>query len=115
MELKATLNKPYTDSQRLDFIVTNNRQQGYQIKETESALEAWGYTAEEHTAQEKQAQIADLVAQLDAIDLKTVRPLRAIQAGTGTEEDTAKLAVLEEQAESIRTQIHELQIGLTNN
>lgn len=114
MEIKATLNKPYTDSQRLDFIVTNNHQQGYQIKETDSTLEAWGYTQEELAEQSKQTQIADKVAQLYAIDLETVRPLRAIQAGTGTEEDTAKLAVLEKQAESIRTQIHELQTGLTN-
>ena len=109
MELKATLNKPYTDSQRLDFIVTNNHQQGYQIKETDSALEAWGYTQEEQAAQEKQAQIADLVAQLDAIDLKTVRPLRAIQAHDFTDDDVAKLAELETQAQAIRQQIKDLQ------
>ena len=108
MEIKATLNKPYTDSQRLDFIVTNNHQQGYQIKETDSALEAWGYTQEELVEQAKQAQIAELVAQLDAIDLKTVRPLRAIQAHDFTDEDVAKLAELEVQAQTIRRQIAEL-------
>lgn len=36
MEIKATLNKPYTDKQRLDFIVLNNHNKGYEIKETES-------------------------------------------------------------------------------
>ena len=47
MEIKATLNKPYTDKQKNDFIVENNHNNGYEIKETETALEAWGYTEEE--------------------------------------------------------------------
>ena len=38
MEIKATLNKPYTDKQRADFIVENNHKLGYEIKETEDAL-----------------------------------------------------------------------------
>jgi len=108
MEIKAQLTKPYTDKQRTDFIVSENHQKGYQIKETETALEAWGFTDEEKTAQQKQAHKAELVKQLDKIDLKTIRSMRAIQAGTGTEEDTAKLSELEEQAEMIRQQIKEL-------
>lgn len=47
MEIKATLNKPYTDRQKCDFIVLYNHQHGYDIKDTEVALEAWGMTAEE--------------------------------------------------------------------
>ena len=47
MEIKAILNKPYTEKQRADFIVANNHQLGYEIRETETALEAWGLTAEE--------------------------------------------------------------------
>lgn len=47
MEIKAILNKPYSDKQRADFIVENNHNKGYEIKETEIALEAWGLTAEE--------------------------------------------------------------------
>lgn len=108
MEIKATLNKPYTDKQRVDFIVTQNHTNGYEIKETETALEAWGFTAEEIAEQEKQAQKADLVAQLDALDLKTIRALRAIQAGQGTQADKEKLADLEEQAAQIRAQLQEL-------
>lgn len=54
MEIKATLNKPYTEEQKLDFIVENNHQHGYEIKETEQALEAWGYTEEEKEQQEKE-------------------------------------------------------------
>ena len=44
--------KPYTDSQRMDFIVENNHNNGYEIRETELALEAWGYTKEEQQEQE---------------------------------------------------------------
>lgn len=47
MEIKATLNKPYTDEERVNFIVEFNHEQNYEIKETETALEAWGYTEEE--------------------------------------------------------------------
>ena len=38
MEIKATLNKPYTDKQRADFIVENNHKLGYEIQEMEDAL-----------------------------------------------------------------------------
>ena len=54
MEIKATLNKPYTDKQRMDFIVEQNHQKGYEIKETSEALEAWGYTEEEKQEQERE-------------------------------------------------------------
>lgn len=59
MEIKAILEKPYTEKKRLDFIVTENHQNGYEIRETETALEAWGYTEEE-----KQQQEAERIAQL---------------------------------------------------
>lgn len=54
METKAFLNKPYTEKQRLDFIAEQNHQSGYEIRETETALEAWGYTEEEKQYQEKE-------------------------------------------------------------
>lgn len=108
MEIKATLQKPYEEKDRLNFIVEQNHKNGYEIKETETALEAWGYTAEEIAEQEKQAHKADLVAQLDALDLKCIRALRAIQTGQGTQADTEKLADLEEQAAQIRAQLQEL-------
>lgn len=54
MEIKATLNKPYTEQQKIDFIVTQNHNNGYEIRETELALEAWGYTQEEQAEQERQ-------------------------------------------------------------
>lgn len=59
MEIKATLNKPYSENNRKSFIVQYNHNLGYEIKETETALEAWGYTQEEKEQQEAQ-RIAQL-------------------------------------------------------
>lgn len=52
MEIKAQLDKPYTEEERMNFIVEQNHQQGYEIREAEEALEAWGYTEEEKQEQE---------------------------------------------------------------
>ena len=49
-----------------------------------------------------------LKAQLNDIDLQCIRALRAIQAGVGTEADSAKLVSLEQQAMDLREQISEL-------
>ena len=56
MEIKSQLDKPYTEEQRINFIVENNHRQGYEIRETETALEAWGYTEEEKREQEEEAE-----------------------------------------------------------
>lgn len=64
MEIKVKLNKPYTFKQRADFIVENNHNKGYEIKETLNSLEAWGLTAEEQEQIEeksvKEARVAEL-------------------------------------------------------
>lgn len=54
MEIKAKLDKPYSGKQRADFIVQYNHKYGYEIRETETALEAWGLTAEEQTEKDLQ-------------------------------------------------------------
>ena len=54
MEIKAELLKPYTEQERMDFIVEQNHQKGYEIKETETSIEAWGYTEEEKQEQERE-------------------------------------------------------------
>lgn len=54
MEIKAQLRSPYTKEQRRDFIVLNNHRNGYNIVETETALEAWGYTEDEQAQQHRQ-------------------------------------------------------------
>ena len=65
--------------------------------------------AERKAADDKAAQIKALQEQLDTLDLKAIRALRALQAGTGTEADSERLAEIEEQAGDIRKQIQELQ------
>lgn len=59
MEIKAILEKPYTFEQKRDFIFVQNRQNGYEIRETEISLQAWGYT-EEEIEQQEQERIAML-------------------------------------------------------
>lgn len=54
MEIKATLNKPYTEEQRENFILTQNHIYEYETKETEEALEAWGYTSAEQAEKERE-------------------------------------------------------------
>lgn len=54
MEIKAVLSKPYTDTQRVDFIIEQNHNNGYDIKETDIAIEAWGYTEKEKEDIEKE-------------------------------------------------------------
>lgn len=54
MEIKAKLKKPYNEKEKLNFIVQQNHKLGYEIKETGTALEAWGYTQEEIETREKE-------------------------------------------------------------
>ena len=50
-------------------------------------------------------QIQILKQQLNDLDLEAVRPLRAIVAGTATEEDNTRLAAIESLAVSLREKI----------
>lgn len=59
MEIKAVLQKPFEENERKDFIVTYNHNQGYKINETETELQALGYT-EEEIAEQEQKRIAKL-------------------------------------------------------
>ena len=54
MEIKSELLKPYTDKERMAFIVEQNHKQCYEIRETETALEAWGKTDDERQEQERE-------------------------------------------------------------
>ena len=54
MEIKATLKKPYTENERMDFVVQYNHGMSYTIEETETELQALGYTEEEINEQEKE-------------------------------------------------------------
>lgn len=59
MEIKTTLQKPYEENERIDFIVQYNHGRGYIIEETETELQALGYT-EEEIAQQERERIAQL-------------------------------------------------------
>lgn len=109
MELKNTLNKPCSERDRLDFIVENNHNYGYEIRETEQSYEAWGLTQEEIEEQDKQQLINEKLRQLDELDLKSIRSLRAKEAGTATQEDLDKLDENEAMAAQLRQEIRELQ------
>lgn len=54
MEIKAELLKPYTENQRMDFVVEYNHKQNLLIEETETALIALGKTEEELEQEEKE-------------------------------------------------------------
>lgn len=56
-------------------------------------------------------QTEELKNRLDEIDRQAIRPLRAIAAGTATDEDRRILTELEMQAEKIREEIAELSAG----
>ena len=54
MEIKATLQKPYEENEKLDFIVQYNHNLGYIIEETETELQALWHTEEELALKEKE-------------------------------------------------------------
>lgn len=54
MEIKSELKQPYTDKERMNFIVEQNHKLGYEIRETKTTLEAWGYTENERQEKEKE-------------------------------------------------------------
>ena len=72
MEIKAELIKPYTEEQRLDFIINQNYTNGFEIRETETELQAWGYTTEELEQQNKELQelYIELSKRVDNLDKK---------------------------------------------
>jgi hypothetical protein len=47
MELKERLIKPYTEDERIEFVIEQNHNLGFEIRETDDELQAWGYTDEE--------------------------------------------------------------------
>ena len=48
---------------------------------------------------------ADIFTRLDAIDVESMRPQRAITAGTGTQADEDRLKSLEAEAEALRAEL----------
>ena len=88
--------------------VEENHNKGYEIRETENALESWGFTLGEIKEKYKEKNIKFLKSKLYKIDEKSIRSMRAILAGVYTGEDRKFLEDLETQAEQIREQIRKL-------
>lgn len=87
MEIKNKLNKPYTETQKLDFIVENNHNLGYEIKETETELQAWGYTEEERQEQERE--------RLDSLTLTPADVERALYKAKSMDFEDLKALIAE--------------------
>ena len=73
MEIKTSLNKPYTQKEKMNFIVQQNHNLGYNIVETDTALEAWGKTKEEIQTEENENKKLKIQKQLDELDKKRIR------------------------------------------
>lgn len=54
MEIKAELSKPYTEQEKINFIVRQNHILGYMIEEQKNKLVALGYTDEEKAKKERE-------------------------------------------------------------
>jgi hypothetical protein len=87
MEIKAKLQKPYEEPERISFIVIYNHNQGYEIRETEEALEAWGYTEEEKQEQERQ--------KIDSLTLTPADVERALYKEKGMDFDDLKALIVQ--------------------
>lgn len=59
--------------------------------------------------EKKQERITEVQNELDRLDYKSIRAVRALESGTGTEEDREFLSDLELQAQVLRTQLQQLQ------
>lgn len=99
MEIKAQLNKPYTEDERLNFIVEQNHNNGYEIRETSSELQAWGYTQKEQEEQEKEIRYLQLKEQLEELDKKRIR---AVCEPSMKTENQSWLEYYNEQVKEIR-------------
>lgn len=107
MIIVAELQKPCSDKDRADFIVQYNHNQGYEIRETEMSLEAWGNTEEEISQQkDEQETEQELLSLEDTLkELKNLYLQAQILGDNDTMTDvTAQikelLGITDEQAET---------------
>ena len=87
MEIKAELLKPYTDEQRIKFIVENNHKKWYTIEETDKALLALGCGQEELDKQEQE--------RIEMLFLTAADVERGIYKATGKDFDDVVALVTE--------------------
>lgn len=71
MEIKAELLKPYTEQEKLTFIVEQNHQLGYIVEEQEDKLVAFGYTEQEKLQQAKEIRLKEILDKAYEYENKT--------------------------------------------
>lgn len=62
-------------------------------------------TEEQRKAREKRLRAAEISRRFTEIDRERIRPLAAIVAGVGTDEDKSRLTALEDEAEMLRIEL----------
>lgn len=91
--------------------------QGYIEQEVEQSDKDGGWylkgyapmqTDDEKAQEESESRIREIKAALSELDLEAIRPLRAILAGTQTEEDLEKIKEIETKAKELRIKIQPL-------
>lgn len=83
MIVVAELKKPCSDKERADFIVENNHHKGYQIKETETKIQALDYDDSEKFENAKNAKLAELTAITSKFDNQLVNTDMIIKSSLG--------------------------------
>ena len=106
MEIKAELLKPYTEEQRIKFVVENNHKLGYVIEETETSLQALGYTEEEKQAQEQE--------RITMLSLTSADVERGIYKATGKDFDDVVAFVTQLQPEGLDIKALKIELKANN-
>ena len=75
MEIKSELKQPYTEKERISFIVEQNHKLGYEIRETSEALEAWGKTDDEILQEKKAQRNQEILSKVKEIELMALSDL----------------------------------------
>ena len=65
---------------------------------------------EQRTARLNRLRAAEIKRRFAAIDRERIRPLAAVVAGTGTEEDKDRLTQLEQEAQTLRVELATLTV-----
>ena len=66
-------------------------------------------TDDQRAARESRLRAAEIARRFNEIDRERIRPLAAIVAGVGTDEDKERLAALEQEAAQLRAELAEME------
>ena len=106
MEIKSTLEKPFSENERIDFIVENNHTKGFEIRETDEGLEAWGFSDDEKAEQAKESERLARIAELKQKLAETDYIVLKIAEGSATKKEYAEKIA---QRQAWRTEINDLE------